>query len=93
MTEGTWLDCIANFAEEHPVWTWVLARVLVSICGCIIAVAAFLGAFLFFAPLALIEERGAIAFKAWLWLPAIVSIIWIIGEFISVVWENFIEMY
>lgn len=88
----TWLDCIANFADEHPVWTWVLARVLVSICVCIVAVAALLGAVLFFAPFVLIEEHGAGAFKAWLWLPAMVSIIWIMVDFISVVWENFIEM-
>lgn len=93
MTTETWLDCIADFADKHPVWTWVLARVLVSICVCIIAVAVICGAVLVFAPFVLVEERGASAFTVWLWLPAIVSIIWIMGSAIRVVWEDFIEMY
>jgi len=83
---------ICNFCDEHPVWTWILARLVISFCACIIAAVGFFGLIVICIPFVRISEGASWeAYAVWLWLPVIVTTIWLMCFIIGYVWVEVIE--
>ena len=86
-------DIISNFCDEHPIWTGILARLVISICVCTIAALVFFGIIFAFAPFVLIfnDGAGAEAFAWWFLIPLIATAIWVLCSVIGIVWEAVVE--
>lgn len=86
-------DIISNFCHEHPIWTAILARLVICICACTIAALCFFGIIFAVAPFVLIVNNGsgAEAFGYWFLIPLIATAIWILCSVIGNVWEAVIE--
>lgn len=85
-------EMIENFTDNHPVWTWILARLI--ICECFL-VATITVAFAFWAIaspfIKLKDGAGLEAFGPWLWLPVCGTFIWLMCSVIGYLWQEFIE--
>ena len=80
---------INKFTDEHPVWTWVLARLIICICGCTIVANVFFAVLVIAVPFVLISNgAGWEAFAVWFWLPLIATFVWMMGSVISYVWAE-----
>ena len=86
-------EIISMFAEKHPIWTRILARLVVCVCACTIAALGFFGFVFAVAPFVFILEdgTGAEAFAWWLGIPLIATGIWILLSVIGMVYEGVIE--
>lgn len=86
-------DKIYAFTDEHPFLAWILARLVICICACTIAAMGFFALIAIYAPFVLIaeEDAGWGAFAAWLWLPLIATVIWLMCSIIGYVWKELIE--
>ena len=86
-------DIISNFCDEHPIWTEILARLVICICACTIAALIFFGIIFTVAPFVLIANHGSgiEAFGLWFLNPLIATAVWILGSVIVNVWEAVIE--
>ncbi len=85
-------DMIYDFIDNHPGWTWILARLVICICGCAIATMCFFALLVLATPFVHIQNgAGWEAFATWLWLPLIATAIWVLGSIIILVWDEVIE--
>ena len=83
---------IENFTDNHPVWTWILARFFIVVCACTIAAMVFFSLLALAAPFVALENgAGLSAFATWLCLPVNITIIWLMGSVIRWLYETFIE--
>ena len=86
-----WYDRIVKFSEKHPVLKWILARLLIVVCICNIIVVALFTMGLIFGPFLIEEGSGLVPFTAWLWVPVLVTIVWIMGEVVGMLIDNFLD--
>ena len=85
-------ETIYKFIDEHPIWTWVLARLIICVCVCTIVVLCIFAIIALATPFVLAEEStSSEAFSVWLWLPLIATAIWMLCSIIGYVWQEVIE--
>ena len=85
-------NMIRRFATDHPIWTWILARLAICTCIFLIVVLGVLGMAVLIAPIALIADGAGLgAFWWWLLVPVIATIIWGVSSVIVFLFVEVIE--
>lgn len=84
-------EMIYKFADEHPVWTWILARLIICICGFGMILAFLFGFIVLIAPIVIFEDGSDPKISVWLWLPFIAMAIWVMWSIIKYVYTEVIE--
>lgn len=83
-------EMIQEFADEHPVWTWILARLIVCICGFGVALSAFSVIIVIAAPFVIFADTGKTNFQVWLLIPVIALFTWALCSVINYVVQEII---
>ena len=85
-------EMIEKFTDEHPVWSWIIARLVICICVCTIVGIGFGALILVVVPFVLISQGAGIgAFAWWFLVPLIAALIWVLCSVVCFVWEGWIE--
>lgn len=78
---------ISEFRDNHPVWAWILARLVICTCICAIVGIVFFAVIVIFAPFVVDDVSLAV----WFWLPLMATACWLLCSIVGIVWCEVIE--
>jgi hypothetical protein len=79
------MDCINEFADNHPVWFWLIVRLLIADCWVFAAIAALIALAVVVAPL------GGARIVIWVFAPILIAACWCLVEFALWLFKEFVE--
>lgn len=80
-------NMICEFCENHPILTWLLARLIICVCVCTFVGLLFFALVIFFVPF----MDDGVSLAVWLWIPLIETACWLLCSIIEYVWQEVIE--
>lgn len=83
-------NVIEQFIDKHPVWAWVLVRLLICLCWSLVVFAGLAALFSVFFPIAAVCIGYG---SGWFWLllvvPVLITICWAVGTFAMWLYQEF----
>ena len=84
-------NMLEQFADKHPVWFWVLVRLLICLCWSVVAIAGCLATVALIGPVVMVC-MGYGSGYLWLFLsvPVLITICWAVGTLAIWLYQEFV---